>query len=120
MILSQKTAAVAGTGFIGPVHVEALRRLGIRVKGILGSSPAKSEMAAKTLGLPKAYFSYEEILSDPEVEVVHIATPNRRHRDMVIGALDAGKHVVFEKPLATSSGVVAKARDLDSVLCDYF
>lgn len=103
MILSQKTAAVTGTGFIGPVHVEALRRLGIRVKGILGSSPAKTEAAAGTLGLPKAYVNYEEILSDPEVDVVHIATPNRRHRDMVIGALDAGKHVVCEKPLATSS-----------------
>jgi predicted dehydrogenase len=80
MILSEKAAAVAGTGFIGPVHVEALRRLGVRVKGILGSSPAKSEMAAETLGLPKAYFSYEEILSDPDVEVVHITTPNRQHR----------------------------------------
>jgi predicted dehydrogenase len=80
MIFSEKAAAVAGTGFIGPVHVEALRRLGVRVKGILGSSPAKSEMAAKTLGLPKAYFSYEEILSDPDVEVVHITTPNRQHR----------------------------------------
>src|ERR1700756_5494248 len=103
MTLPRKTAAVAGTGFIGPVHVEALRRLGIRVKGILGSSPAKSEMAAKTLGLSKAYVSYEEILSDPAVEVVHIATPNRQHRDMVIGALDAGKHVFCEKPLAISS-----------------
>src|ERR1700728_4931782 len=103
MILSEKAAAVAGTGFIGPVHVEALRRLGVRVKGILGSSPGKSEIAAKTLGLPKAYFSYEEILSDPEVEVVHITTPNRQHRDMVLGALDAGKNVVCEKPLATSS-----------------
>jgi predicted dehydrogenase len=103
MTFPQKTAAVAGTGFIGPVHVEALRRLGIRVKGILGSSPAKSEMAAKQLGLPKAYASYEEILSDPEIEVVHIATPNRQHRDMVIGALDARKHVVCEKPLATNS-----------------
>lgn len=102
MKLSQKTAAVAGTGFIGPVHVEALRRLGIPVKGILGSSPSKSEIAAKTLGLPKAYVSYDEILSDPEVEVVHITTPNRQHREMVIGALDAGKHVVCEKPLATS------------------
>jgi predicted dehydrogenase len=103
MILYQKTAAVTGTGFIGPVHVEALRRLGIRVKGILGSSPAKSEMAAKTLGLPKAYVSYDEILSDHEVDIVHVATPNRQHRDMVIGALDAGKHVVCEKPLGTSS-----------------
>jgi predicted dehydrogenase len=103
MKLSQMTAAVTGTGFIGPVHVEALRRLGIRVKGILGSSPAKTEAAAGTLGLPNAYVSHEEILSDPEVDVVHIATPNRHHRDMVIGALDAGKHVVCEKPLATSS-----------------
>jgi predicted dehydrogenase len=103
MMLSNKTAAVTGTGFIGPVHVEALRRLGIRVKGMLGSSPAKSEIAAKQLGLPKAYTSYEEILSDPEVEIIHITTPNRQHRDMVIGALDAGKHVVCEKPLATNS-----------------
>jgi predicted dehydrogenase len=55
------------------------------------------------LGLPKAYATYEEILSDPEVEVIHITTPNRQHRDMVIGALDAGKHVVCEKPLATNS-----------------
>jgi predicted dehydrogenase len=102
-MIPNKTAAVTGTGFIGPVHVEALRRLGIRVKGILGSSRAKSEIAAKRLGLPKAYVSYEEILSDPDVEVVHIATPNCQHRDMVIGALDAGKHVVCEKPLAISS-----------------
>jgi sugar phosphate isomerase/epimerase len=87
--MPRKSAAVAGIGFIGPVHVEALRRLGIRVKGILGSSPAKSEMAAKTLGLPKAYSSYEELLSDPDVEVIHIATPNRQHRDMVVGALIA-------------------------------
>ena len=83
-------------GGSGPVHVEALRRLGIRVKGILCSSPAKSEAAATTLGLPKAYVSYEEILSDPEVDVVHIATPNREHRDMVIGALDAGNGDVLD------------------------
>ena len=103
MTFPLNTAAVAGTGFIGPVHVEALRRLGVCVKGILGSSAAKSEAAAKRLGLPKGYVSYEEILSDPDVEVVHIATPNRQHREMVISALEAGKHVVCEKPLATSS-----------------
>ena len=120
MTLSNKTAAVTGTGFIGPVHVEALRRLGIRVKGILGSSPAKSETAAKQLGLSKAYASYEEILSDHEVEVIHITTPNRQHRDMVIGALDAGKHVVCEKPLATNSletsELVARARKNPSLV----
>jgi predicted dehydrogenase len=103
MTFPQNTAAVTGTGFIGAVHVEALRRLGIRVKGILGSSPGKSESAARELGLAKAYVSYDELLSDPEVEVVHITTPNRWHREMVIGALDAGKHVVCEKPLAITS-----------------
>ena len=103
MTFPRNTAAVTGTGFIGAVHVEALHRLGIRVKGILGSSPGKSEIAAQQLGLAKAYVSYEELLSDPEVEVVHITTPNRWHREMVIGALDAGKHVVCEKPLATNS-----------------
>src|ERR1700747_146853 len=102
-MIPNKTAAVTGTGFIGPVHVEALRRLGIRVKGIPGSSSAKSEIAAKQLGLAKGYASYEEILSDPEIEVVHITTPNRQHRDMVAGALDAGNNVVCEKPLATNS-----------------
>ena len=103
MTFPQNTAAVTGTGFIGAVHVEALHRLGIRVKGILGSSPDKSKIAAQELGLAKAYVSYEELLSDREVEVVHITTPNRWHREMVIGALEAGKHVVCEKPLATNS-----------------
>src|SRR5215472_5035806 len=120
MTFPLSTAAVAGTGFIGPVHVEALRRLGICVKGILGSSPAKSEAAAKRLGLPKGYVSYDEILSDPDVEVVHIATPNRQHREMVIGALEAGKHVVCEKPLGTSSAetseLVARAKKHPSLV----
>jgi predicted dehydrogenase len=103
MTFPQNTAAVTGTGFIGAVHVEALHRLGIRVTGILGSSPGKSEIAAQQLGLAKAYASYEELLSDHEVEVVHITTPNRWHREMVVRALEAGKHVVCEKPLATNS-----------------
>ena len=88
MTFPQKSVAVTGTGFIGPVHVEALRRLGIRVKGILGSSPGKSAIAARELGLATGYANYEQILSDPEVEVVHITTPNRWHREMVIGALE--------------------------------
>ncbi len=97
------TTAVAGTGFIGPVHVEALVRLGIRVKGILGSSPEKSEKARAALGLAKAYQSFQEILADPEVQSVHIATPNVLHFEMAKAALLAGKHVLCEKPLAMTS-----------------
>jgi predicted dehydrogenase len=95
--------AVVGTGFMGPVHVEALRRLGINVIGILGSSEAKSKAAANELCLAKAYASYEEALSDAEVTSVHIGAPNTLHFDMASRALKAGKHVLCEKPLAMNS-----------------
>ena len=92
--------AVAGTGFIGPVHVEALRRLGVQVRGILGSQPAKSEAAARRLGLPHGYASFEDILADDSVDAVHLAVPNVLHYDLAKRALAAGKHVMCEKPLA--------------------
>jgi predicted dehydrogenase len=95
--------AIAGTGFIGPVHVEALRRAGQNVVGILGSTPAKSQSAADTLGIPNAYAAYGDLLRDPQVQAVHITTPNRLHFEMATAALRAGKHVVCEKPLAMNS-----------------
>jgi predicted dehydrogenase len=101
--LHQISAAILGTGFIGPVHVEALRRLGIGIAGILGSSPEKSEAAAKSLGLPRGYSSLSELLDDPAVDVVHITSPNRYHRDQVLACFAAGKHVICEKPLAMST-----------------
>jgi len=97
------SAAVVGTGFIGPVHVEALQRLGVRVTGILGSSPEKSRVAADRLGLPKGYGSFEELLDDDAAQVVHITTPNRFHFEQASAALRAGKHVMCEKPLAMNS-----------------
>jgi predicted dehydrogenase len=101
--LHEICAAVVGTGFIGPVHVEALRRLGIRVAGILGSSPEKSEVAAARLGLPRGYPSMTELLADRDVDVVHLCSPNRHHHGQVLACLDADKHVVCEKPLAITS-----------------
>lgn len=99
----QITVAVAGTGFIGPVHVEALKRLGIRVKGILGSTPQKSERARQHLNLETAYVDYQAILEDAEVEAVHLAVPNVLHYEMALEALHKGKHVMCEKPLAMTS-----------------
>lgn len=96
-------AAIIGTGFIGPVHAEALRRLGVTVRGILGSSPEKSRAAASQLGLEVAYADLQQILDDGAVDVVHITTPNRFHFDMASRALRAGKHVVCEKPLAMNA-----------------
>lgn len=94
---------VVGTGFIGPVHVEALRRIGVKVKGVLGSSPEKSRQAAQNIGLERGYSSYAEMLSDPEVAVIHLTSPNRFHREQVLQALEAGKHVVCEKPLGMNT-----------------
>ncbi len=95
--------AVIGSGFIGPVHVEALRRLGINVTGILGSSPNASSQAAKQLGLSRAYSSLDEVLSDSTVDSVHLAVPNVLHYDYAKRVLNAGKHVMCEKPLAMNS-----------------
>ena len=93
-------AAVVGTGFIGPVHIEALRRLGIEVTGILGSSPESRPAQGRALRLPKAYGSLDELLAEPGLDAVHITTPNYLHKPMVEAAIAAGKHVVCEKPLA--------------------
>jgi predicted dehydrogenase len=113
--LHQIGAAVVGAGFIGPVHVEALRRLGVPVAGILGSTPARTRAAQESLGLSRAYASLEELLGDPAVEVVHLAVPNRLHHPMARQALLAGKHVLCEKPLAMDSSqsgeLVALARE---------
>ncbi|MCX7824105.1 MAG: Gfo/Idh/MocA family oxidoreductase [Verrucomicrobiae bacterium] len=95
--------AVIGAGFIGPVHVEALKRLGVPIAGILGVDDAESSRAAETLGLPRAYRSFDEILRDDGVQAVHITTPNRFHFEMASKALRAGKHVLCEKPLAMNS-----------------
>jgi len=96
-------AAVVGTGFIGAVHVEALRRLGVQVYGVVGSSHARAAERAATLALPPAYESFEAMLADPRVEVVHITSPNNLHYPQAAAALAAGKHVVCEKPLAMTS-----------------
>jgi predicted dehydrogenase len=102
------SAAVVGTGFIGPVHVEALRRLGVPLRGVLGSTPEKSESARLAMGLPKAYVHFDELLADPAVQVVHLALPNVWHFDMAKRALQAGRHVLCEKPLAMNSGESAE------------
>jgi predicted dehydrogenase len=102
-------AAVVGTGFIGVVHVEALRRLGIEVVGVAGSTKERAEQKVKALGLPPAYESFEALLADERVDVVHLTTPNHLHYPQVKQVLAAGKHVVCEKPLAMTA---AESREL--------
>jgi predicted dehydrogenase len=97
-------AGVAGTGFIGVVHVEALRRLGVEVLGVVGSTPERA--AAKAIA--QVYPTYDALLEDERVDVVHLTTPNHLHHPQVKQALAAGKHVVCEKPLAMDSAQSAE------------
>ena len=96
-------AAVIGGGFIGTAHVEALRRLNVAVRGLLEQTPDLGSRRADELGLARAYASLDELLADPAVEVVHVASPNALHYPQVRQILQAGRHVVCEKPLATTS-----------------
>jgi len=93
-------AAIAGTGFIGAVHARSARLAGARLVGVAASSPENARAAADTLGAEKPYDSAEELVRDPDVDVVHICTPNHLHLPLAEAALAAGKHVVCEKPLA--------------------
>ena len=115
MRLSEIKAGVIGVGFIGVAHIEALRRLGVDVVGVAGSSPERAAAKAEAANLPKVYESVEALVADPDIDVVHIASPNHVHAEQVRLCLEAGKHVVCEKPLALNSqdtaDLVARAAD---------
>ncbi|MEY2407804.1 MAG: hypothetical protein QOF48_474 [Verrucomicrobiota bacterium] len=102
-------AGVIGTGFIGPVHIEALKRLGVRVTAICGSTKNARDMADRW-GIPEVYGDYDHagMFASPNVDVVHITSPNKVHVAQSLAALAAGKHVVCEKPLGMSSSDTAK------------
>jgi predicted dehydrogenase len=104
-VAARPAAAVAGTGFVAAIHVDALRRLGVDVLGVTGSTPERAAEAC----LGNVYGSLDELLADDRVDVVHVTTPNHLHHPQVKQALAAGKHVVCEKPLALTS---AESREL--------
>ena len=99
---------VVGTGFIGPAHIEGLRRNGIQVRGLAESTYELAQAKAAELSIPKAYPSFEALLADPDIDVVHLATPNVLHFPHARAALLAGKHVVCEKPLAMTAAESAE------------
>lgn len=100
--IHQIRAGIIGTGFIGPVHIEALRRLGIRVTALC-DLPDRVAAAAQKHGIPQPFDDYRELLDCPEVDVVHITVPNRYHCELALAALQRGKHCVCEKPLAMNT-----------------
>jgi len=94
--------AIVGTGMIGAVHRRAALLAGAVVRGVSASSPERGAEVADSWDVPRAYRDIGDALADPEVQVVHVCTPNHLHRAMAQAALEAGKHVICEKPLATT------------------
>jgi predicted dehydrogenase len=103
---------IIGAGFVGPHHVDAVRRLGfVDVVGVAGSSQTSAEKKAEALGARRAYGSYEALLDDPEIQVVHNATPNYLHYPVNAAAIAKGKHVISDKPLAMTAAEAKKLLD---------
>jgi predicted dehydrogenase len=102
--------AVFGTGFMGRVHTEGIRRLGnVDVVAIAASSEEKARKFADEVSVAGSTGDYRSLLKDPTLDAVHICTPNALHFPMAMAALEAGKNVLCEKPLATT---VEEARKL--------
>jgi predicted dehydrogenase len=100
--------AIAGTGFIGEVHARAVRRAGARLVGVAASTPERGRTAARLLDAEAAFAHAEAMATSPDVDVVHICTPNHLHAGLAEAALAAGKHVVCEKPLATDASAARR------------
>lgn len=103
---------LVGPGFVGSHHIDAVRRLGtVEVVAVAASSEASATAKAQALGVPRAYGSYAALAADPAVDVVHVTTPNALHGAVIDAALAHGKHVVCDKPLATTPGEARRLRD---------
>jgi predicted dehydrogenase len=116
--------AIFGTGFMGRVHTEGVRRLGtVEVVAIAASSDDKARKFANEVGVERSTGDYNSLLRDSDIDAVHICTPNALHFPMAMAALSAGKHVLCEKPLATSvdeaKQLVAKATELKLANCTF-
>jgi len=97
-------AGVIGAGFIGELHIESLRRLGnVRVVALAEASEELARVKASQLRVPKFYTDFRKLITDKEIEVVHITTPNYLHFSHASYALGCRKHVICEKPLGLNS-----------------
>jgi predicted dehydrogenase len=106
-------AALIGTGFMGKTHAEALRRLGyVDIHAIVSSNPKQAESFGQQLDVNYITDDYKKVLGDPQVDAVHILTPNSMHYQAAKDAMEAGKGVVCEKPLTVTA---AQAADLAAV-----
>jgi predicted dehydrogenase len=100
---------VVGIGFIGAAHVDAIRRVPFaEVVAVASSTPERARRHADELGIDRAYGDYRDLLSDPDVDVVHTCTPNVWHFPINMATLQAGKACFSEKPLTVTADEAAE------------
>ena len=106
--MNRVKTAIIGTGFMGRVHLEAVRRVGfVDVAAVAGTSVEKARALADAFGVEDATDDYRGVLRSRTIQAVHLCTPNAQHFEMASAALNAGKHVLCEKPLALTSAEAA-------------
>ncbi|HEX8498616.1 MAG TPA: Gfo/Idh/MocA family oxidoreductase [Actinomycetales bacterium] len=113
--MTQRRAAIVGTGFIAGVHARAVRAAGGQVAVVLDRTAEATQHGVASLGAERAAGSLAELVAADDVDVVHICTPNHTHAELAQTVIAAGKHLVCEKPLATS---VDDARRLSELADD--
>ena len=95
------TVGLIGAGYIGPIHLGALARLGgVRVKTVIDVNGELAKKAAAAYNVPNSGTDHREVIKDPEIDVIHNCTPNKYHYQITKEAMEAGKQVLSEKPLA--------------------
>jgi len=105
---------VVGVGFGTTVHIPAFQSEGIEVVAVCARRPERANEAAERFGIEGVYTDYAEMLAHPGLDAVSIVTQAGLHHEMALAALDAGKHVLCEKPFAATleqaQELAAKAR----------
>ena len=98
-----KWGVLGGSGFARRRSIPAMMQCpNVELVGVASRSQEKSEKFKEQFSLAKVYSSYQELLDDVEIEAVHIPLPNSMHSDWALAALEKGKHVLSEKPFATT------------------
>ena len=107
---AQIRCGIVGLGFSGSHHLEAILRLGnAEVTAVAARNVDKARAKARRYGIEKVYGSFEELVTDPDIDVIDIATPTASHYAIAIAAMQQDKHVIVDKPLALN---VAEAEDM--------
>jgi predicted dehydrogenase len=109
--MSELRWGILATGGIARTFTSDLRTAGMTVSAVGSRRPHAAQEFADAFGIGRAHGSYEDLVADPDVDIVYIATPHPAHAENALLALDAGKHVLVEKPFTLTAAEAARVRD---------